>query len=145
MKILEPSAGTGALVSAVLKVCPEAVVDCYELMPENREILQKQPGVRIVGEDFSACENSYDRIIANPPFAKNQDIVHVTDMYKHLNDGGEMAVITSRHWRFAEERICQKFRKWLSKVDALIEDIDEGEFKESGTSISTTIIFIKKL
>lgn len=144
MTILEPSAGRGALVRAVRRRYPNAVVDCYELMPENLEFLSKEPGANVVGYDFAECVRSYDRIVANPPFSNNQDIDHVYRMYDHLNAGGEMAVIVSQHWKFANEKKCEEFRQWLEDVNAEIEDIDAGAFKESGTTVATTLLCIKK-
>ncbi|MBQ8959497.1 MAG: methyltransferase [Bacteroidales bacterium] len=142
--VLEPSAGRGALVRAIRRRCPKAVVDCFELMPENVEFLRKEPGANVVGSDFAECVRSYDRIIANPPFSNNQDIDHVYRMWDHLNAGGEMSVIVSQHWKFASERKCEEFRKWLGDVGAETEDVDGGAFKESGTTVATTLLFIKK-
>lgn len=144
MSILEPSAGRGSLVKSVRRRCPDAVVDCFELMPENVSFLEKIEGAIIIGTDFMDCRSKYDRIIANPPFSNNQDIDHVYMMYECLKDGGEMSVITSRHWTFANDNKCQHFRKWLKDHGATIKNIDGGEFQESGTSIKTTLLFISK-
>lgn len=144
MTILEPSAGRGSLVRAIRRRCSGAMVDCYELMPENKELLAKVEGAIIKGDNFDDCSQNYQRIIANPPFTNNQDVKHVRKMYDLLEDNGEMSVITSRHWQFASEEICADFRDWLSRVGAVVEDIDEGEFKESGTGVATALLFIKK-
>lgn len=142
MTILEPSAGRGALVEAVRRRCPSAIVDCYELMPENVPFLEKVEGAHIVGTDFTKAEGKWQRIIANPPFSGNQDIDHVYMMYDHLQIDGEMSVITSQHWKFAQDNKCQYFRRWLEDNNADITDIDGGAFKESGTSIKTSLIHI---
>lgn len=142
--ILEPSAGRGALVKAVRRRCPNAVVDCYELMPENIEFLSKVEGVNIIGKNFSECHGKYDRIIANPPFAGNQDIDHLYMMYERLNVGGELSCIVSQHWKFAEERKCTQFREWLEKHEAEVTDFNNGEFKESGTVVGTSLLYIVK-
>lgn len=145
MTILEPSAGTGALINAVRRLCPEATVDCYELMPENVQILKNIPGARILGEDFiKECHDKYQRIIANPPFSGNQDIQHVYKMFESLTINGEMSVITSQHWKIASDSKCKNFRKWLEEHNAQIQDIAAGEFKESGTGIQTSLIYIVK-
>lgn len=144
MRILEPSAGRGSLVKAIRRRCPDAVVDCFELMPENIPFLQQVEGANIVGTDFKDCEGQYQRIIANPPFSNNQDIDHVYLMFDHLEQGGEMAVITSRHWQIAQDKKSRFFRQWLQENGANIEDIAGGEFKESGTIVSTSLVFIAK-
>ena len=144
--VLEPSAGTGAIVAAIHRVCPCVTVDAFELMPENRQALTGMPGVKLVGEDFTqGVPRIYDRIFANPPFAKNQDILHTKMMYEALNpDGGEMCVITSRHWTTGSERECVVFREWLNEVGAETHEIPNGIFRESGTDVATMGIVIRR-
>lgn len=144
--VLEPSAGTGAIINAIHKACPEVSVDAFELMPENRQTLEKMKNVSLVGEDFSkGVPRLYDRIFANPPFSGNQDIRHTRMMYEALvPDGGEMCVITSRHWLMASEKECAQFRDWLDEVDAETHEIPNGAFDESGTSVATMAIVIKR-
>lgn len=144
--VLEPSAGTGAIIRAIHKTCPDITVDAFELMPENRQALEKMQNVSLVGEDFTqGVPRIYDRIFANPPFSKNQDIRHVRMMYDSLNpDSGEMCVITSQHWVNAPEKECKEFRDWLHAVNAETHKIPNGVFDESGTNIATMAIVIKR-
>ena len=144
-KILEPSAGCGALVKAVLDNWPEQTIDCYELMEENRAELAKIPNVRLLGNDFmEASVGMYDRIIANPPFTKNQDIKHVMKMWEHLADGGQMAVIMSPHWQFASDKASKTFRSLVESVDHDVTTLPKGTFKESGTNIETVMLVMWK-
>lgn len=144
-KILEPSAGTGAIIDAIHRSCNDVIVDCYELMPENKEILSKKDNICILGDDFTKCDVAqYDKIIANPPFSKNQDIRHVRRMYEHLKEGGTVAAIMSCHWKIASEKECADFRKWLEDVGGKIYDIEGGAFQTSGTGIETTAVIITK-
>ena len=144
-RILEPSAGRGAIVKAIHRACPEAIVDCYELMPENREILAAVKGARLIGEDFTkAAVMKYDFILANPPFSGNQDIRHVMRMYDCLLKGGTLAAITSRHWQFAQEKVCTDFRTWLDAVGGRVFEIEENAFRNSGTGIGTMAVVITK-
>ena len=144
--ILEPSAGRGSLVKAVRRRCPSAIVDCYELMPENKEKLSKLDHIRLLGDDFTQAEHpsEYDLIVANPPFSKNQDIRHVMQMYHDLKPGGIVAAITSRHWQQASEKVCKDFRAFLEEVSAQVYEIEEGAFKKSGTGVGTIAIVINK-
>lgn len=144
--VLEPSAGTGAIINAILKACPDVTVDAFELMPENRQTLEKMQNVSLVGEDFTqGVPRVYDRIFANPPFSNNQDVRHVRLMYDALNpDGGEMCVITSRHWVIASEKECMHFREWLQEVGAETHEIPNGVFDKSGTNVATMAIVIKR-
>lgn len=145
-KVLEPSAGRGALVRAIHRSCPDAVVDCYEMMPENKELLSGLGGINIIGDDFtkSTIGKKYTKIIANPPFSGNQDIRHVRMMYDMLEPGGTLASITSAHWEFAEEKTCRDFRQWLEDVGGAKYEIESGAFKESGTGVRTLAIVIKR-
>lgn len=145
--ILEPSAGQGAIVKAIHEATEGAVkVYCYELMDINRSILEKMPGVKLIGDDFmkAASVVQYDRIIANPPFTKNQDIDHIRLMYNLLKSGGVMVTLASPSWTFGTQKKQVEFRQWLVEVDAQIEEIPEDTFKESGTSIRTVLIKIRK-
>lgn len=86
----------------------------------------------------------YDKIIANPPFSKNQDIRHVRRMYECLNPGGVLAAITGPHWEFGSESECKDFRQWLEDNGGKKFEIKEGTFKESGTGTKTIAIVINK-
>lgn len=139
------SKGRGALIKAIHRSCPSVTVECYELMPENREFLHTLDNVILLDEDFTKDSvGHYTKIIANPPFSGNQDIDHVRLMYERLEEGGILAAITSQHWKFASEKKCVEFREWLEKVHGEVFEISAGEFKESGTSISTMAVVIKK-
>lgn len=146
MRILEPSAGRGAIIKAIHRVCPEVTVDCCELMPENREFLQTMQNVNIIGEDFvkEKLPYLYDVILANPPFSKNQDIRHLRLMYDRLKPCGVVAAITSTHWVMGQEKACVEFKKWLKEVDAHTYEIGEGKFASSGTKVNTMAIVITK-
>lgn len=121
------------------------MVDCYELMPENKQFLSSMENTNIIGDDFTKSDNKkYTKIIANPPFSGNQDIKHVRMMFDLLENGGTLASITSAHWEFASETVCIDFRQWLKDLNANVYVINDGEFKESGTSIETRAIVIKK-
>ena len=146
MRILEPSAGRGAIVKAIHRVCPEVTVDCYELMPENREFLQTIQNARVMGENFEEerATYQYDIIVANPPFSKNQDIRHLRRMYAWLKPGGTVAAITSTHWTLGQEKACIDFKDWIKRVDAHTYEIGEGQFASSGTKVNTMAIVITK-
>jgi len=141
---LEPSAGQGAIVKAINRIRPSSVVDCFELMKANRNVLEKINTVNILGEDFLKSNSKYDRIIANPPFSKNQDIQHIKHMYDCLNENGMIVSIASNHWRDSGNKKETQFRTWLNEVGAKVHEIESGAFKESGTNVSACIIVITK-
>jgi len=144
--ILEPSAGQGAIIKAINKYS-DIRPDCYELMEQNRIILKENPEVyfKLIGNDFLRSESKeYSKIIANPPFTKNQDIEHIYKMFERLGNGGRLVSIASNHWKQSQNKKETNFRNWLDKHNAEIVEIESGEFKESGTNISCCIIIINK-
>lgn len=164
MSVLEPSAGQGAIIESIYRASPRYMkgpnekpsisVDYYELMEINRNILSKKlnaserwsSSTSCMGDDFLTAAPSfkYDRIIANPPFSKNQDIDHIKHMHTLCKDGGRIVTIASRHWYFAKNKKETQFREWLKEIGAEVIELDNGEFKESGTSIAACIIIINK-
>jgi len=143
--VLEPSAGQGALIKALLRQYPNTKVDAFELMDINREFLKKIPEVNLIGEDFltTPIEKKYDLIIANPPFSKNQDIDHIMKMYSHLKVGGVLASICSKHWTFATGKKETAFRNFIEKENCTdIFPLEHGRFKSSGTMVGTQLIVI---
>lgn len=144
--ILEPSAGQGAIVNAIHEATGYTSVAGYELMPENRGILKKIHALNIIGNDFLKADESskYDRIIANPPFTKNQDIDHIRKMYSVLAEGGVLVTISSISWTFGTQKKQVQFREWLDEIGAYQEELPADTFKESGTSVKTMLLVIKK-
>jgi hypothetical protein len=144
--VLEPSAGQGAIIKAINKVC-DVWVDCYELMDVNVAILNKSGlNFNLIGDDFllSDSKKEYTKIIANPPFTKNQDIDHLMRMYDSLSKGGRLVCITSESWANGSQKKQVQFKDWLYNVGAEVLDIDKGSFKESGTMVGGKIIIINK-
>lgn len=145
--VLEPSAGQGAIVKAINRVCPDVIVECFELMPTNQTILNKIKTVNLIGDDFlksNSKNNHWDRIIGNPPFQKNQDILHIKKMYECLSPGGRLVSISSKHWQLSKNKKETEFREWLEDIGATIKEIPAGAFKESGTNVGGLIIIINK-
>lgn len=150
LRVLEPEAGQGAIIEAIRRKTIFLTIDYYELMLQNADIIKQKfnmiETVQFVGNDFLEAPTTYtyDRIIANPPFSKNQDIDHIYKMYELLRENGIITTIASKHWQSSSNKKELQFRNWLKEVNATIEDVDGGEFKESGTMVATCIIRIKK-
>lgn len=149
-KILEPSAGDGALVQAITRITYGVTIDCFEIMELNRKKLRAFERVNLIGENFLDAEdkpelqNSYDFIIANPPFSNNQDIDHIKLMYKLLKPKGKMVSIASKHWLISKNKKEVDFKNWLEDVGAIFKEIPSGAFRKSGTMVATTMIIIDK-
>lgn len=151
--ILEPSAGQGAIIEALHRVFPkyDKQISCVELMDVNEFILRNKTAkklwnVGLVRNDFLTVSfnQKFDRIIANPPFSKNQDIDHIRKMYDLLVPGGRLISIASNHWKLSDNAKETAFRNWLYDLGADVEDIEAGRFKSSGTMVGGCIIIINK-
>ncbi len=151
--VLEPSAGQGAIINAIhRKYGKGRMVHVFELMPTNQIILRKISRVDFLGDDFLSYNpqkgfmgvEGFDRIIANPPFSKNQDIDHVRKMYDVLKVGGRLVSIVSTHWQMSNNKKETEFKNWLKQVGAVIKEVPVGAFKESGTNVKTLILIINK-
>ena len=147
--ILEPSAGQGAIIKEIQKESKETVHYC-ELMPLNRTFLSKFNNVQYITDNFlklaanKIVQGMFHKIIANPPFANNQDIDHLKVMYNVCAIGGRIVSVMGKHWQYGSENKCKQFRQWLNEIDSEIIELEAGEFKESGTNIATCILIINK-
>lgn len=151
LMVLEPSGGQGAIINAIFKKESGLCVHTFELMEINRNVLSKIKYCIILGEDFLTAPNtdhylhgSFHRVIANPPFSKNQDIDHIYKMYEYCKKGGRIVSVASKHWQLSSNKKETEFRNWLELLGAEIIEIEKGRFKESGTMISSVIIVINK-
>ena len=147
MHVLEPSAGQGAIAVKALRV--GARVDCVELLPENVRALTgaiASAGVNATVEmlDFLTIPpvQCYDRVIMNPPFARQADIHHVNHAMKFLKPDGILVSVMSAGVMFRTNRLTVDFKNMVDAHDGEIIPLPEGSFKESGTMVNTVIVKI---
>lgn len=138
--ILEPSAGQGAIIKAINKLRPDIKVFSCELMELNRK--QFVGDSTHLEDDFLMLspKNKFDVVIANPPFAKNQDIEHFYKMVEHATR--KIISIMSTHWLYSNGKKEKAFREFLVNKNAIIEEIPAGTFKESGTNVKTCLVIL---
>jgi predicted RNA methylase len=140
-RVLEPSAGQGSISNLVRDIGAECVV--VELMPENAKALTRQ-GYDVINGCFLEQTPEelglFDRIVANPPFTKNQDIDHIKKMFSLLLPGGKLISMASKSWIHGSQKKQVAFREWLENIGGTITDVDAGSFKESGTNIASVIV-----
>jgi hypothetical protein len=129
-KVLEPSAGSGN-VADHFPGC-----DCIERHYSLANILRLK-GHKVIGNDFLEMESQpvYDRIIANPPFDRGLDIVHIKRMIEWLAPGGRIVAIASGGPRQTEQ---------LQPIATHWEALPAGSFKAAGTSVSSVLMVIDR-
>lgn len=94
--ILEPSAGTGAILRAVLAVAPGATCEAVELNGGlYQHLIREFPGVGATCGDFLqfAPPTRYSKILMNPPFRNAQDIAHIRHALTLLESGGVLTAV----------------------------------------------------
>lgn len=139
-EVLEPSAGQGAIANACIEA--GAVVDCYELMQANAKFLVESGKFRkVIEQDFLTVPASeqYDRVVMNPPFAKQADIHHVTHAFNFLKPGGTLVAVMSASVAFRDNRLTKDFRG-LIEAYGECRNLPPGSFKESGTMVNTVVV-----
>lgn len=147
MMVLEPSAGQGAIVKAVYEAADDVMIDMYELMPANNDVLRSlHIPLSGVGEptDFLTVEPKplYDRVVMNPPFGKQADIKHVLHALKFLKEGGLLVSVMSAGVTFRQNKLTVDFRQMVESRGGFIKPLPDGSFKASGTMVGTVIAVI---
>ena len=147
-QVLEPSAGQGALLDALVALGVDATqLCCCELNPNHQAVLRRKGYTKILADDFLTLNDMggrrlFDKIIANPPFTGNQDIDHVRKMYDLLKPGGRLVVLMSPSWQTGSQRKQAEFRAWVEENSFPVSEIPAGTF--SDTNIRTVLLTIGK-
>lgn len=145
-RILEPSAGQGAIADVARALCPDCTIEVVEILDENRAVL-KEKGYKIVGKDFLKLKKKkpYDIILMNPPFSAQKDIDHVRHAWKFLKPGGELVSVMAPGVKFRANKKAESFRQWaMSQPKWHFEDLPTGSFSESGTEVGAIILHLQK-
>jgi len=141
-RVLEPSAGTGAMLGLILDAGADVVA--VEIRQDLAAALQRFPTVEVYQENFLACESerlgTFDRIVMNPPFAGEQDIRHVMHAAKFLKPSGRLVAIMSAGVTFRQDRLARDFRAMVEERGGVIEPLPEDAFKASGTGVNTVLV-----
>lgn len=143
MRVMEPSAGTGAIADAVAAIVGRNGVYCIEMMERNFNTLDDK-GYEVLMADFTLQDPNpiYDRIVMNPPFAKQADIRHVNHALKFLRPDGLLVSVMSASVVWRDNKLTQGFRDLIRERGGDIKALPDGAFKQSGTMVRTVICCI---
>lgn len=144
MDVLEPSAGTGALIEAIFEVQPRCRVFAIEINDGRREKLIRD-GYNVVDRDFFHHTVLYDRVVQNPPFENFQDIAHALHAYDCLRPGGILISVIGEGAFFRNDRKALEFRAWLDGHDHETRVLEQDAFHESGTDARARIVKVRKV
>ena len=147
-RVLEPSAGTGAILQALPGVLPfpgnrqtACEVVAFEINPTLADGL-KQSGLAqtVICADFLDCAavaEQFDAVLMNPPFANGDDIQHIIHALTMLKPGGRLVAICAngpRQQAALQPLVAQHGGTW--------EDLPAGTFKGAGTGVNTALIVL---
>lgn len=144
LAVLEPSAGLGAIVNAVQPITGHvAAVE----VDEKRAGALISAGVAawVAEADFLTIEGGhemFDRVVMNPPFARQQDIDHATHALGFLKPDGLLVSVMSVSVTYRENRKAEAFRKLVADRGGWFEELPEDAFEASGTGVHTVIAVI---
>lgn len=147
-KVLEPSAGNGAILDALRDAGVErSRVWGLEIVPQLLAICREK-GHRAEGLDFLQCSAKYDRIVMNPPFERGQDAEHIMHAHSLLRPGGRLVSVVCESCFFRTEEKYARLRTFLAKT-AFVETLPAGSFDTPGafrrTGVSARLVAIDKI
>ena len=146
LRILEPSAGRGALALAVRAKAPTASISCVEIQPDHVAHLRGLGLGAVWPVDFLAAPGAglgrFDRIVMNPPFDGQRDVDHVTHALQFLAPGGRLVAIMSAGAAFRQDAKAQAFRALVDRYKGEFQDLPPGSFAAAGTNVNTVLLVL---
>lgn len=140
MKVLEPSAGTGNILRAIIDAEPSARVDAVEI---NQALCDALPSKLMEAEeafchDFLKCTvgqiGRFDRILMNPPFSHGADVAHIKHALHFLHRDGRIVAICADGPRQQAE---------LRPLATTWEELPADAFSSQGTNVRTVLMSIE--
>lgn len=153
LKILEPSAGTGALLRHLTKV-GAIDIDYCELCPEFESILLSETQdatIHKVGTDFIKLDKKgyYDLVFANPPF--QSDTKHLKKMLEVVREGGYVCTLMGENFHRDNakndfEGFCEKWgaSSFFSTSTPRSDSNDPDEWVFEKTPAGYTLLVLQK-
>lgn len=149
MFVLEPQAGIGNLAAAAEDA--GGIVWAYEI-DEKRFLLLADRldgggAGAVLRDDFLTVlppneDGLFDRVVMNPPFAKQADIDHVLHAFKFLKPGGRLVSVMSRGVMQRVNKKAVEFREFVYARGGRFIELPDGSFSSSGTEVHTCIVVI---
>lgn len=160
-RVLEPSAGDGALIDACLRVGNNLDIVAVEYNPQAFVALHVKYADNCDGmvscyhQNFMTfdCANMFgsveyfDKVIMNPPFRKRSDIRHVVRAFSMLKPGGTLVAVMSGGIEFRQDSLTTEFKAAMNLMSSrfIIKELPAKSFSKSGTDVNTVLITAEKL
>ena len=138
--VLEPSAGTGAILAALPNVRPFGSVTAVEINATLAASLEQVADETICGDFLEQNGNlgTFDRILMNPPFQNGADIKHIQHAMKMLKPGGRLVAICANG-----PRQQSTLKPLAENSGGWYEDLPAGTFASQGTNVNTVLLLIE--
>lgn len=148
VRVLEPSAGDGALLDVLRERHPEARVDAVEPSHRLCEILRAKGHPEPFGRRFEHFEPSapYDAIVMNPPFGRGGALAmdHVERAAAMLAPGGRLVAVVPESCHFRSDRRHVAFRAFVDDHGGYWIDLPPDTFRPSGTAVKTRLVVLHR-
>lgn len=139
--ILEPSAGEWAIYDEFPSKNDATAIEIQEEKYKILKNIHSREQDEIIHWDFLEYnEKSFDKIIMNPPFSKNQDVKHILHAYSLLKKWGRIVSVASSSIQHKRTSLHEE----LAHLHPQYIEINEWAFKESGTMVNTVLVIINK-
>lgn len=137
--VLEPSAGTGNILTAIMNDNNAGAVVAVEINQTLADRLRKEYPLTIVHcQDFLKYDRGIygvDRVVMNPPFQNATDIKHIKHALDMLNPGGRLVALCANGPR-QREAFMDMAEYW--------EDLPAGSFAQQGTGVNVALMVLVK-
>jgi predicted RNA methylase len=104
-RVLEPSAGHGAIPVRLLELVGADNLTVVELLDEHCRVLRDR-GLNPIQAGFLTADldGPFDRIVMNPPFDQRQDVRHVAHAFSLLAPGGRLVAVMAEGVTYRDDR-----------------------------------------
>ncbi len=123
MRVLEPSAGRGAIVSSIMHTQPSEVV-AIELAEEHMETLRTKAHTSHRMNFMDASPETlglFDAVVMNPPFGQRADIKHILHATQFLKPAGRL-VSLCRQGYLRNIKLRPLAKEWIDLPDDTFKD-----------------------
>lgn len=148
-KVLEPSAGEGAILEGISEVGHAVTVTAVEFDPRRANLLKTRAldlrlNLAVYTGDFLAeTWGPFDRVLMNPPFGKGAAVKHVRHAISALRSGGRLVAIMPSSIVQRQDRAHRELRQEIMRHGSF-HPVEAGAFKASGTMANTVLVFYEK-
>lgn len=151
---LEPSAGTGRIVEALIEAGAKRV-HAFEIDEARSVALAKRVGanlttVLVSNWDFmevATLDPPPQIVVMNPPFCKvgrGNHLDHVQHAFGLLSPGGLLVSVLPISVKFRTDKRHAAFRAWYEGLGGKVRDLSPEAFAESGTHVRTCVLQLQK-